>query len=145
MASSTPSQDFVALIRFALVEDSATAALVDDRVRGPFAPRSGEEVREDLFPMIVVDRIGGSAVAGGHLQRAIVHVYTYSRNSQGEAYRVWDTIAPVLRSARLQRSGVSASGWMRQSEEPRSGWNPALSAWYVRTTHMVMMTGLTPP
>lgn len=145
MARTTAGQDVLTLIRLLLLEDSTVAFLVEDRITGPFAPRSGTEEGETIYPRIVIDVVGGGMDPQGALQTPIVQIYAYSRTSQGDAVRVYDAVRPVLRMARLQRDGVGVRGTIREAEVPVDGFNSQLGAWYSRGTYRVIATALGAP
>lgn len=145
MASDTPASDLLALIRFLLLEADDVTGSVSDRIGGPFAPRSGEELRETLFPRIVVDIIGGSLLSSGAIYSPIVHVYVYSRSSAGDAVRILDSVSKALRQARLYRQGIGTRGVIAQSESGLTGFNKDLRAHFARATFRANMTGLSAP
>ncbi len=142
MGSYQSTQDVVALIRFKLMESSGLVAIVDDRIAGPFQARSGEEVQENLFPRVVIDVVGGSVATSGAIQKPIVHVYGYSRASQGDALKIYDLIRAVLRSARLAHGSIPTKGTIVEAEPPQTGQNPVLRAWYARGTYRARTTAL---
>lgn len=141
---STPTQDIQSLLRLLLLDSSSIQAKVDDRITGPFAPRSGTEEGEDLYPRIVIEVAGGGVLGMGALQTPVVYVYAYSRTSQGDAQALFDLVLPVLRSARLHRDGIGTSGWVRVTDGPVSGFNSEIGSWFTRGTFRVTATALSP-
>lgn len=141
---STPTQDILALVRLLLLDSSAIQAKVDDRITGPFSPRSGTEEGEDLYPRIVVEVIGGGVLSSGALQTPIVYVYAYSRTSQGDAQAIFDLVRPVLRMARLSRDGIGSKGSIRETDGAVSGFNPEIGSWFTRGTFQATTTAYSP-
>lgn len=142
---STPTQDIMALVRLLLLEDSAVYEKVGERITGPQPARSGTEEDDQLYPRLIVEFAGGETMASGALQMPFVHVYAYSRTSQAEALAIFDTVRPVLRHARLARDGISVKGSIRETRAPDIGYNPQVSAWYVRGNFRATATNLQAP
>lgn len=141
--ASHPTEGLLQLVRMLLVENAGVSAIVEDRVTGPFSDRTGEVEGEDLYPRVVVDIVGGGGAYGfGGLQSPVIHVYAYSRTSQGDAHHLYDAIRPVLRRARLARDGIAVRGSIQESDSPVTGYNPQTNAWFTRGTYRAMATAL---
>jgi hypothetical protein len=141
--SSHPTEDLLQLVRMLLVENSAVSTIVEDRVTGPFSDRTGDVTGEDLYPCVVVDIVGGGGGYGfGGLQAPTIHVYAYSRTSQGDAHRLYDAIRPVLRRARLSRDGITVKGSIQEADSPMTGYNPETKTWFTRGTYRAIATAL---
>lgn len=142
MGSTTPTQDLQALVRNLLLENAALTTVVADRITGPWAPRSGEEPADTLFPSVVLEIAGGYSHPSRAIQRPLMYVYGYSRVSQADADRVLELARPLLSSARLARDGINTKGTIRELETPDGGYNPDLRAYFARCTYQIVATSL---
>jgi hypothetical protein len=137
-----PTEEVLSLVRLLLLETSGVSSIVEDRITGPFGDRTGAVEGEDLYPRVVVDLVGGGGYGFGGLQAPLLHVYAYSRTSQGDAHHLFDAIRPALRRARLSREGVTVKGSIQEVDSPTTGWNPQTGAWFTRGSYRVMATAL---
>ena len=144
MSGNTGTQDLMALVRLLLMDSSTVTAAIADRITGPWAPRSGEEPNDTLFPSLVIDFAGGYSHPSGAIQRPLMYLYGFSRESQADATRILELARPSLRSARLARDGINTKGSIRELETPESGYNPDLRAYFSRCTYQIVATSFSP-
>lgn len=138
-----PTEELLQLVRLLLLESASVSAIVADRITGPFSDRTGDVEGEDLYPRVVVDIVGGGGAYGfGGLQAPMIHVYAYSRTSQGDAHHLFDVIRPILRRARLARDGISVKGTIQEADSPVTGHNSQTGAWFTRGTYRAIATAL---
>jgi len=118
------------LLRSHLLSDSAVAALVGQHVRG--AHVQDPDARSVVYPMVIIDVVAGHISPTSTYQLCTVDVYAYSRDSAGEALRIYDACAAALQHQLLRRDGIPVAGYAVESERANEGWNEVARAYYAQ-------------
>jgi hypothetical protein len=126
------------LVRHHLLADSAVAALVGANVHG--AHIQTPDSRTVVYPLVVLDVVAGRISPTSTYQLVTMDLYCYSRDSGGEALRIYDACAAALQHQLMRRDGIPVAGYCVESERPDQGWNEVARAYYARGQWAVRMS-----
>jgi hypothetical protein len=118
------------LLRSHLLADAGVAALVGGHIHGAHIQTPDDRTVE--YPLVVLDVVAGRISPTSTYQLATVDVYAYSRDSGGEALRIYDACTVALQHQLLRRDGIPVAGYCVESERPDQGWNEVARAYYAR-------------
>jgi hypothetical protein len=130
LAPSASVEQLVALLRSHLLADAAVREIVGGRVHG--AHLQDADARTVAYPLVVLELEGGYTSAASTYQNVTVYLYSYHRDSQGEAVRLYDAVHAALQQQTLRRDGVPLAGYCMETARPDYGWNERARAWYAR-------------
>jgi len=125
------SNDVKRVVTEALSASATLRTLVDGRVFGGF-PRDPEDATRD-YPCVVVMAQGGVGVSpDGEYQQPVLHVWGFSRRSDGEAGAVYDAVRAVLQYERLASGDATVATRVvcRETMGPVSDWDDVTRAWF---------------
>lgn len=132
MGQVQASYGVVEVVRQALLADSATAALVEDRVLAAFPELT--DAGEVTFPCVVISAAGGSMRRFGRFEDLSLDLVAYSQVSPGAAAALYDAVAAALQAERLTLADTAAASSLRVvvAEESARGtarWDGGYRAW----------------
>jgi len=132
------TEQLTLLVRHHLMTDSGVKSLVGPQVHGSniLTPDTGSVE----YPCVVMDVQSGRASPTSTFQMATLHLYTYSRQSSGEAIRIYDACFSALQHQLMRRDGVPIAGYCIEDERPTDSWNEFTRAYFVRGTWAVRMS-----
>lgn len=125
------------LVRHHLMTDQSTAALVGANVHGSHIQTP--DSRTVAYPLVVLELIAGRISPTSTYQLVTMDLYAYSRDSSGEALRIYDACAAALQHQLMRRDGVPIAGYCIESERPNEGWNEVARAYYAQGQWAVRM------
>jgi len=122
------ASDLMFLVRSTLMADSTVSSIVGARVFG--AHLQDPDAGSVDFPIVVIDLVGGLAALSSGYQLANVDVWAYSRQSAGQALRLYDACFAALHHQLLRRDGVQFAGYAQENLRPNQEWNEKTRAYY---------------
>lgn len=133
------SVNVIQLLRIVLVNNDLISDLVGPRVLT--GHRFDADENTIPMPAIILSAEGGLAMSNKAKQQQIIHLYAYSRTSEGEALDVYAAAYDALESARLFHEHISTAGYCYETDRPRTGYNDRMVSWFARGTWIVQAAG----
>lgn len=130
------SSDLKFLVRDVLLSNSEVFALVGSNVRGQHVYEP--DLSTVKYPMVILEMISGYATTNS-VQRATLDVYAYSRESAGNALRIYDACQKALQQELLRRDGIDVAGYAVEQARPNEGYNDIVRAFYAQGEFTVRM------
>lgn len=132
------TQQLLAVLRYTLISDSTISSIVGGRVYG--AHLRTPDTRTTVFPIVILELEGGAVGMTSSYQEQVMFLYAYSRDSIGEAGRIYDACHAALHHQLLKRSGNPVAGYALEQQRPEQGWNEHVQAHYVRGLYTLRTT-----
>lgn len=132
------TQQLLALLRHTLMQSSAVAGIVGGRIYG--AHLHTPDTRSTVFPLVIAELEGGAVGMTSSYQEQIMFLYCYSRDSLGEAGRLYDACHDALHHQLLKRTGNPVAGYALEQQRPEQGWNEQIQAHYARGLYTLRTT-----
>lgn len=117
------------LVRSTLLDDSGVTAMVGGRIYG--AHLQDPDARTVEYPLVVLDFKSGIARTPTY-QNVTMDLWAYTRDSSGEALRLYDLCQAALQQELLRRDGISVAGYALELSRPSEGWNENVRAYYAQ-------------
>jgi hypothetical protein len=117
------------LVRSTLMDASTVTDVVGGRIYG--AHLQDPDARTSVYPLVVLDFRAGLASTSTY-QQVTMDLWAYSRDSSGEALRLYDLCQAALQQQLLRRDGVPVAGYAMELNRPAEGWNEKVRAYYAQ-------------
>lgn len=118
------------LVRGHLLAEAAVIAITGNRIHG--AHIQDPDNRSVVYPLVVLEFSSGTTSPTSTYQLVSLALYAYSRDSGGEALRLYDACAAALQHQLLRQDGIPVAGYAVETERPDDGWNEVARAYYAR-------------
>ena len=133
------TEQLLLLVRNHLLENEALTNLVGAEIRGvQYQDADNITVK---YPRVAIEMDGGYTVAASTYQSVTMFLYAYSRDSRGDAQKIYDAVHAALQHQLLRQDGISVAGYCMESGRPDFGWSErprayfARGLWTVRAAH----------
>lgn len=132
MATALSSLAAVEMIRRALLDAPAVAALVADRVLGAYPEQV--DLGEAAFPTVALVQRGGDLRRYARMESVSFDLVAYSKESPSAAAEVYDACTNALQAERITFADTGATGGERaavceEAARPGAIWDGGLRAW----------------
>ena len=133
------TEQLLLLVRNHLLENQALTDIVGPEIRGvQYQDADNITVK---YPRVALQMEGGYTVASSTYQSVTMFLYAYSRDSRGDAQKIYDIVHAALQQQLLRRDGISLAGYCMENARPDFGWSArprayfARGLWTVRAAH----------
>lgn len=132
MATAMSSLAAVEMVRRALLDAPAVAALVGDRVLGAYPEQVDDG--QSTYPLVALVQRGGSMRRWGRMEDVSFDLIAYSGESPSAAAEVYDACAAALQAERITFADFSATdgeraGVAEEVARPGAMWDGGLRKW----------------
>lgn len=132
MATALSSLAAIEMVRRALIDTAAVAALVSDRVLGAYPEQV--DAGQAIYPLVSLVARGGDLRRFARMEDVSFDLVAFSGASPSAAAEVYDACATAIQAERITFADTGATGGERAAvaEEvarPGAGWDGGIRRW----------------